>query len=150
MSGRGTWAWFAGAAALGLCATWAFWPLPNLPTRTVLAPTTESPHAKPVTVAALDREAFAAPIWVAPSAPAAPPAPAPPPPPMRLQLIAIVRDDAGFKASLYDPDSDALLLVGAGDAAGGRTVERVSATSVEFKESGRARTLSLRAEGGRP
>jgi hypothetical protein len=64
-------------------------------------------------------------------------------------LLAIVREESGLKALLYDPDADTLLTVGAGDTAaagggiGGRVIEEVTWASVRIRDGGTIRTLSL-------
>ncbi len=132
------------AAAVLSCAAWAFWPLPA---RTIDAapyevpPTTDSPRA------ALDLDAFRAPVWIAAAPAVKAPAP-PPPPPLRLQLLAIVRDGGALRAALYDPDSDRLFVVSSGETIGGRTVETVTADRVDLKDAFGVRTLSLASAGG--
>jgi hypothetical protein len=131
------------------CGLWAFWPLD----RTLV-------EAPAITVAAagggpsgpvpLDLAAFRAPLWVAPPAPPAPVAAAPPPPPLKLQLIAILSENGQYKAALYDPDSDRLTVVGAGNTIGGRRIERVGKSDVVVMDGALARTLALRTEEGRP
>jgi hypothetical protein len=118
----------------------------------IAAASTAMPEASRV---ALDVAAFNAPLWVAPAPPPAAVAaapPAPPPPPLRWQLLAIVREDSGYKALLYDPDTDKLLALGEGDQSGPRHVARVTSMSVDVRDSAGVRTLALRepATGGRP
>lgn len=103
--------------------------------------------AAPARLAALDLDAFRAPIWVAEPPPPPPPAPPPPaalPPPLRLQLLAIVRDAGTLRATLYDPDTDRLHVVAAGDTVGTRAVERVEPDAVHLRDEAGPRTLSLR------
>lgn len=136
----------AGALAAALCAVWALWPLPAVHVDT---PRIEAgpPAPEPTrTVEPLDTAAFRTPLWVAQPPPPPPPAPAPPPPPLRLQLVAIVREGDVYKAALYDPDQDRLLVVGAGERIGSRLVEEVSAGEVTLKDGALTRTLALREE----
>jgi hypothetical protein len=104
-------------------------------------------------VVALDQAAFRVPIWVAEAAPPTPP-PAiatPPPPPLKLQLLAIVKEGETYKAAVYDPDSDRLLVLGAGDRVGVRTVNAVSRSSVTLRDETGTRTLALKdAKGETP
>lgn len=99
--------------------------------------------------AALDVEAFRAPVWVAPPPVAAAAPPPPPPPPLKLQLLAIVREGTAYRATLYDPDTDRLLVVGSGDRVSGQTVDGVAADRVSLRDDRGVRTLSLR-DGGAP
>src|SRR3954462_6437056 len=101
-----------GAAVLivvpGVAAAWALWPLstPRGVSATDAIRVIEPPA---MTLAALDADAFRAPIWVAASAPPAPPAPPPPLPALRLQLLAVVQEEGVYRAVLYDPDADKVL-----------------------------------------
>ena len=133
------------------CGVWAFLPLeparvnvPEIATGTTAAPATAR-HA-------LDLAAFSAPLWVAPPPPpkVAEAAPPPPPPvPLRWQLLAIVREESGYKALVYDPDTDKVLALGEGDESGPRRVARVTPTSMDVRDASGVRTIALR-EGGRP
>src|SRR5690606_11369227 len=120
---------------------------PALPDTSIAVAERAAPAAPPP----LDVAAFRVPLWVIeppPSEPAPAPPP-PPPPPLRLQLLAIVRQGETLKASVYDPDSDTLVLVGPGDAIGGCTVEEVAATSVVLRRGEVRHTLALeQARGG--
>ena len=128
----------------------AFRPIPH---REVATPRIEvAPLAKP-TIAALDLAAFRTPIWIAeppPPAPVAAAPPPPPPPPLKLQLLAIIREDNTHKAAVYDPDTDRLLVVSAGEKLGLRTVEQVDATSLTLRDDTGQRVLALKTEGGTP
>ena len=73
-----------------------------------------------------------------------------PPLPLRLQLIAIVRDGEAFKAAVYDPDADRILVVAVGDSIAGRTVEQVRSADVTVRDGTRSRLLSLRTDGVSP
>ncbi|MFN0131458.1 MAG: hypothetical protein ACKVW3_02835 [Phycisphaerales bacterium] len=126
---------------------------------------TPAPFEAPPRIASFDVDAFRAPIWVADPPPPIPlpAAPlAPPPPPLRLQLLAIIREPGPeastiantteasaaapwtYRATLYDPDTDRLYVVAAGDVVGTRTVERVGADEVRLSDAAGPRTLSLR------
>jgi hypothetical protein len=136
--------------AVVCCAAWALWPLP---TPAIDEPSMEVKpgDAKPAKVVPpIDLAAFHAPLWVAPPPPPAPPAPTPPAPPLRLQLIAILREGEGtpsYKAAIYDPDQDKLLIVGKGETIAGHLIEDVRAGDLTLKDNGNSRTLSLKDEG---
>jgi hypothetical protein len=140
----------AGLAAVG-SAVFASWPVKPRP---FTAPVIEFADTPKRTVAALDLAAFRAPIWVAeppPPPPPAPPAPAPVLPPLKIQLLAIIRDlDSGMhKAAVYDPDTDRVLVVAAGERLGIRTVEQVDRSSLTLRDVAGTRTLALK-DGGVP
>jgi hypothetical protein len=141
------------AAAIGVSAWWAFKPLAEAD---LAIPSFElvGPEGSRVELSALDVSAFSAPLWVAPPAPPPAPAPPPPPPSLKLQLIAIVREGgadgeqgATSAALFYDPDSDRLVTLRAGDRIAGRTIERVTSASVELREGAATRTLVLADSG---
>jgi hypothetical protein len=129
-------------------AVWAFVPLhaPTIEASNVDAP---KPKAEPIALAALDSEAFRAPLWVAPPPPSAPAAPPAPPPPLRLQLLAVVHEGGVYKAMLYDPDADRILVAAQGDSPAGKKVEQVTANSVKIRDATGVRTLALK-EGAAP
>jgi phosphomannomutase len=79
-------------------------------------------------------------------------APPLPPPPLRWQLLAILREDTGYRALVYDPDADRLIVLKEGDESGPQRVERVTATTLNVRGGAGVRTLALReaAAGGRP
>src|SRR5690606_37850712 len=105
-----------------------------------------------VRVAALDLDAFRVPLWVAPPAPPEPepePPPSAPPPPLRMQLVAVVgsgeQGPGAYSAVLYDPDTDRLVVVAAGESlAEGRVVEGVTASGVSIRDDHGVRTFALR------
>ena len=108
--------------------------------------------------AVLNAGAFDAQLWVFEIAPPLPMAKAPPPPPLRLQLVGIIgdQDEAGrkcFRAALYDPDVDELLIVSEGQHVGARRVAAVSALAIQLSSSDeQVQTLALqsgRSEGSR-
>lgn len=147
---------FAGRVLAGLCVAacgvWAFLPLEpaSVDVPEIAQDSGVTPGAAPI---ALDLAAFNAPLWVAPPPPkvAAATPPAPPPLPLKWQLLAIVREGEGYKALVYDPDTDKLLVLGEGDQSGMRRVARVSPTSVDVRDGAGVRTLALRDQaGGRP
>lgn len=134
-------------AALLACAGFAFWPLKA--TR-VVPPVIARPAAAKKQVAALDLAAFRVPLWVADPAPPAPPvaaAPAPPPPPLKIQLLAIIHEGELYKAAVYDPDSDRILVVAAGEKIGTRNVDKVDKTSLTLRDGAAQRVLALKAGG---
>lgn len=128
----------------------AAWPVRPRPTSVPVVPQLEpEPHMS----AALDLAAFRVPIWVAEAPPPPPPAPAPaplPPPTLKLQLLAIMRDrENGRTAAVYDPDSDRVVVVAAGQKLGRRSVEEVLDTSLTLRDETGTRKLVL-MEGGSP
>jgi hypothetical protein len=138
---------------IAACGVWAFMPLGPAQV-SVPEISASAAAARPPTPSSLDLAAFNAPLWVAP-APASPSvaeAPPPPPPPLKWQLLAIVREDTGYKALVYDPDTDRLLVLKEGDDSGPQRVERVTATTMDVRGGTGVRTLALReaAPGGHP
>jgi hypothetical protein len=135
------------ALAITAACVWAFWPL-GTPRIELPAVTGTPVEAPPLVVAALDTAAFRTPLWVAPPAPPAPPPPAAPPPPLKVQLLAVVHEDGVYKAVLYDPDSDKLLVLKEGESLGaaGRAVEKVTASAVQIRDGAGLRTLALRQD----
>lgn len=129
-------------ALTGAVTLWASWPLGSAEVATPAI-------ASPATLAAetllrpLDVDAFRTPVWVAAAATAEPIAAAPPPP-LRIQLLAILREVDGYKAALYDPDSDRLLIVKAGDQVARHTIETINAAEVALRDDRGLQTLSLR------
>lgn len=114
--------------------------------------------------ARLDLAVFRAPLWVAPPLPPAPPAPTlatptssapkppPPPPPLKWQLLAIIAErrngdvaHAGFspRAMLYDPETDAILELAAGDRHAGRSVESITRDGITIRTGAHTHTLTL-------
>lgn len=157
LSGATRWRRHIGRAlalvCVAACAVWAFMPLG--PTQVEVPQVSDSAAATPPPAPqALDLAAFQVPLWVAPApAPqAVVEAPPPPPPPLKWQLLAIVREDIGYKALVYDPESDRLLVLKEGDAPGPQRVERVTARTMDVREGVGVRTLALReaSPGGRP
>ena len=128
-------------------AAWGLWPLRPLEVSRGESVAPARPSGE-TALAALDTDAFRAPLWVAPPAPPAPPAPAAPPAPLRLQLLAVVHEGAAYRAMLYDPDSDKLMVVGEGEKAGARTVEKVTASGVQIRDAAGVRALALRQDQG--
>lgn len=135
------------AVAVAICAAWALMPLGEIeassaaatPARTVVS-SLSPPRTE------LDLAAFRVPVWVVPAPPPPPPRPEPPPPPpppLKLQLLAIIRDADGFKASIYDPDADRIVLVGVGDAIEARTVASITEDAVKIRDGEREHTLVL-------
>ncbi|MBX3408181.1 MAG: hypothetical protein KF869_15620 [Phycisphaeraceae bacterium] len=106
------------------------------------------------TLVALNLAAFRTPIWVAPPLPpvpavpppqAKPEPPPPPPPPLKWQLLAIVRapEDAALRAMIYDPESDAVIELAAGDAHSSATISAVHADRVIIQRGRHTHTLLL-------
>lgn len=148
------------SAAPATVAAWALWPLgPVAVNPPELA---EPPPAADRNPLPLDLAAFHAPLWVAPAPQPPPPKPpddpsaaarAEPPPPIRLQLLAIVREDGPNGRSIalvYDPERDTLLVLREGDQHGTCRVARVTPASLELLNEAGVRTLALRDPGARP
>jgi hypothetical protein len=140
----------AGAICTTVAGVWALW----LPTRPALMLTesdtrvasTESPPPP------LDLAAFDTPVWTIaePIKVAAAPPPPPPPPPLRLQLLGIVREGDAYKAVLYDPDSNKVRVVAAGEELQGRRVERIAADTVSIKTGALVQVLALKSTAVTP
>lgn len=135
----------AGLVAAVAVGSWSYWPMPHSSGEPGVLPA-PSPATAPPAVATLDQAAFRVPIWIAPPLPPAPvQAVAPPPlPPLKLQLLAIMHDGRVYRAALYDPDSDRLIVVAAGERVGARTVDLVAPDSVRLRDESGVRTLSLK------
>lgn len=143
-----------GLACVAACALWAFFPLETLHVSPHIADAA-APNAAEVPRPAFDVAAFNTPLWVAPPPPvkvaqAAPPPPPPPPPPLKWQLLAIVKEESSYKAVVYDPDADKVLVLGEGDESGLCRIAKVTPTSVDVRDASGIRTLALRETGGRP
>jgi hypothetical protein len=138
-------------AAVIACAAWALLPLDSTaPLAREAVAADPLPPTVELALAPLDQSAFRAPLWVAPPPPPPPAAPVPPPPPLKLQLLAVLREGDTFKAALYDPDADTIIVAGPGDTVAGRRVEQVRAGDVTLKDNGLSRVLSLKPEGSTP
>jgi hypothetical protein len=127
------------------------------------AVTSNEAAGQDASAARLDLAAFRAPLWVAPPAPPAAPTPSPnsqasspppppPPPPLKWQLLAIIADPgegdiaaAGFtpRAMLYDPETDAVLELAAGDRHAGRSVESITRDGITIRTGTHTHTLTL-------
>ncbi len=132
------------SGTVAIAAAFAVWPVHRV---VVEAPRIELPQAEFKQLAALDLKAFRAPIWVAESAPTPPPAPTqppPPPPPLKLQLLAILNEKGVYKAAVYDPDGDRIIVVAAGEKIGSRTADSITRTSLVLKDETGLRTLALK------
>lgn len=145
--------WIAGLIVVA-ALTGAFWPLP--PIKIALPePVEQATPASTGAIASLNVAAFDLPLWivaatpVAEEKPTAPPAPLPPPP-LRIQLLGITRggtpDAPAYKATIYDPDSDRIIIIAGGDTVGGRTVKSISTDRIAFALGQQVQTLLLRAD----
>lgn len=139
----------AGAAAVALAVAWALWPLGAVGIATRELPALQ-PEVK-ASPAMLSASAFDAPLWtIIPPPEPPPPPPAPPPlPPLKLELLGISFDPAApgsFRASLFDPEANRVLVAARGDTVAGRTVAAVDAGSIRFVAGSTIQTLSLREE----
>ncbi len=136
-------------AVLLACAGFAIWPVEIA---SVAPPVVAQPETTKAQVATLDLAAFRVPLWVADPAPPAPAvanAPAPPPPPLKIQLLAIIHEDDAYKAAVYDPDSDRILVVAAGGKVGTRKVEKIDEATLTLRDDTGKRVLALKAGGAR-
>ena len=129
---------------------WAVWPMG---TPRIDAPTLQVANAAPaeVPLPPLDVKAFSTPVWTiaaAPPSPAPPPSPPPPPPPLKLQLIGIIKEEAIYKAVLYDPDTNKLWVVASGQNAAGHKIDRVAPDAITIKDGPLVRMLALKSGGG--
>lgn len=100
---------------------------------------------------ALNVEAFNVKLWNPPPPPAKPETviAAEPTKPFNLQLIGIITEGAQHKAALYDPESDRILIVSAGDTVRDHVVTNVTERMIELARSdGRsaAQQLALKKE----
>lgn len=148
---------------VGLAVTWCCWPLgaedgdPSADS-TLTAAVASTPQTAP----SLNLAGFEAPLWTAPppravaTVPAAPP---PPLPPLRLQLLGIFQVGGGtgeaahagdavasYRALLYDPDQDKVVIVASGDSIAQRRVDSVDKNAVALRDTGGVRTLALRPD----
>lgn len=133
----------AWSAALLSSAMFAAWPLSiERGERWII----QRPEPRTSELAALDGAAFRVPLWVA--EPASPPPPQetviPPPTPLRVQLLAILHEEGAYKAVVYEPDSDRILFVAAGDKIGARNVDVVDRISLTLRDESGTRTLGLK------
>ena len=145
--------WLAGVLAVGLCATWALFPVrgqdqPGTPT-TLIEPVAQAPPDGPSV--GIDKKAFAVQIWN--PAPGSEPQPAqseakapqslkPPP----LTLIAIIDEGGARRAALYNANADRILVVKPGDQIDRYTVTAISADAVELSEGESTTRLRLRED----
>ncbi len=146
-----------GAALVVAAFAWALWPIERAPLVLVDAagPSQATPSAERL---AFNADAFKATLWTPPPVP--PPAPViaqkTPPPPLKLQLIGITRDTPAeggtpeLRAALYDPESDQMMIVAAGEKiTSGKaryTVASLTADTIELADGETVRKLSLKDE----
>ncbi len=126
------------------CAVFAAWPQSATP---IALPKIEPLAPEKKVPPRLDLTAFRTPLWVADAAPPTAPvqaAPTPPPPPLKLQLLAIIHEGDAYKAALYDPDSDRLLIVAAGERIGTRSVESIDKAKLTLNDGAARRVLALK------
>ncbi|MBK9189242.1 MAG: hypothetical protein IPM33_09840 [Phycisphaerales bacterium] len=65
-------------------------------------------------------------------------------------MLAIVKEESSYKAVVYDPDTDKVLVLGEGDESGTCRIAKVTPTSVDVRYAAGVRTLALHETGGRP
>lgn len=148
-------AWICGGVVV-LATCYAVWPVSVTPipglsalNRQDRSAASAQIHEDPFNVAAFD-----APIWLQPpppptpeiaAKPAPPPPPSlPPPAPLKLELLGIIREGDSYRAVIYDPDTDKVAVLAAGDTLAGRTVGKVTADAVAIKDGVGTRTLTLK------
>lgn len=136
-----------GLGAVLLAALWTFWPLGRaaVPTPDLSVDSPDPPPRSDSFAPA----AFDTPLWtIVPPPTPPPPAPSPaPPPPLKLQLLGITLDPATpgvYRAVLFDPDANQVVIVAGGDHVAGRAVTAVEANAVKLSVGDHVRTLSLR------
>ena len=112
------------------------------------SPTRHTMADPDVSKARLDLASFDATLWYTPppiiAEPSAPPPP--PPEPLRHQLLAILESvdpESGLRATLHDPQTGELVIVGPGDPIGAYSVELLTNNGVRFMSSRGARELLL-------
>ncbi len=140
------------AAAVIAAALWALL-VPSqrpieAPDFAALAPAGEPPP-RPLAVAAFDTPVWTIPQVVTAAPPSLPPPP-PPPPPLKVQLIGIIKEEVGYKAVLYDPDTNKVRVVAAGEEVQGRRVARVAADMMTIGQGATLQTLALKTSNGVP
>lgn len=105
----------------------------------------DTPRSMPV-----DAAAYQVALWVPPPEPPVEKA-KPQPPALKLQLLGIHHErEAGreiLRATLYDPDSDRVLIVADGQKLGAFTVTSVHAKGVNLSDGTLTRTLALDSGG---
>ncbi|HYE63787.1 MAG TPA: hypothetical protein VD997_17480 [Phycisphaerales bacterium] len=139
----------AGLAIL-VAAGWALY-LPTLdapesPTLASAAAPAETP-APPLELAA-----FQTPVWTVaePIKEAAAPPPPAPTPPLKVQLIGILKEGDSYKAVLYDPETNKVQVVAAGEDVQGRKVARIAADIVSIQNGRGMQMLTLKNQGATP
>lgn len=147
------WSGRVGVGAWALTAVWAFWPVSlPVPIDTEATPAAAQSGPSLQSPLLLDLAAFDAPVWVLPPAPEAPvvAAPPPPPPPFKLQLLGVsvevTPNGPVYRAVLYDPDSDAIRVVAAGESVAGRQVTSVTSCEVSLLLGNSHAKLALRPD----
>lgn len=143
----------------GLALTWCFWPVGV----EEHARSSESSSLNPASTLTasmawpVDLAAFEAPLWTAPPPPpppirviAATPT-LPPPPPLKLQLLGIFQVEtsdsaSSYRALLYDPDQDKVVIVASGDSIAQRTVDFIDRGSIALRDTAGVRTIALRPD----
>ena len=67
--------------------------------------------------------------------------------------MAIIKDqkDGGekYKALVYDPDSDKVLVIAAGEKVGSSSIESIDELGLRIRDAHGTRSLTLKSEGGR-
>jgi hypothetical protein len=98
----------------------------------------------------VDERAYQVALWVPPPAPPVE-KPKQQPPALKLQLLGIHHERDGgrqiLRATLYDPDTDRVLIVADGQKLGVFTVSSVHEKGVDLSDGTQTRTLALDSGG---
>lgn len=133
-------------------AAWAVWPLGSAEEDAPEGGGSTAPLRVAVPIA-MDRSAFAAPIWVEPAALAEPPIPPPPEPesppqPPSVEFLGFTRHDGVPRALVYDQGAGRIVTVGLGDHLVGCSVTAISEDALELTGDGTF-TFALKKKGER-
>ena len=130
-------------------ALWSLVPIQRPDLGSIAQAHPENDIAQTAPIEPLDLAAFDAPIWQEPKdAQATTLADTQARPTVRfpdLELIAIIRDGEQFRAAVYLPSIDQLIIAGIGEPIGaGLSVSEVTADAVELERAGHARRFELK------
>lgn len=152
----------AGVPATIAALAWAWWPSEDVRGSRAMPPDQRnSTHAEDAAEPGqqldidVDQDSYAVRLWTPDPVPVAavtaPPPRTPPPPPPRprigLQLLGIhsTGADGELRATLYDPQTDRLLIVATGERVGLFEVDAVTASGVGLRDEQGVRTLAIDA-----
>jgi hypothetical protein len=140
------------------CGLWALRPLPPVaPPELDASPDRAVQNRQPSEPTPFDMAAFSVPLWLVPpvphNSPLSTPSPAlPSPPPIPLVLLAIIQEDAHFRAVLYDPREDRITVISQGQTIEALMVTRIDSATIDLRDQMGTRTLALHSAhaGGAP